>query len=136
MVGALPAWVLRCVTGVMAAGGGVMTADVVAETEAAGTEAQRRVGHGLRALVDQDIDEQRTTPLALVRSLAVPLSTAVLERAGVAPVLRDDFEVRTAPEDHYDLRPRSLADIDPDLVELGIQWGAAKAWVHRHRHAD
>ena len=38
------------------------------------------------------------------------------------------------PDDDYDLAPASLADVDPDLVELGVAWGAAKAMAHRRRH--
>ena len=38
------------------------------------------------------------------------------------------------PDDDYDLVPTSFADLDPSLRELGLAWGAARAYVHRARH--
>jgi hypothetical protein len=29
----------------------------------------------------------------------------------------------------------TFADLDPDLAEPGLAWGAAKAFVHKRRHA-
>ena len=87
----------------------------------------------LRALLEADVDEQCTTPLAIVRA-AVRYPTAMLRTAGVPPVERDDFKVHAFPGDDYDLAPASLADVDPALVDLGIAWGAWKAMAHRARH--
>ncbi|HEY3809796.1 MAG TPA: hypothetical protein VGL49_00065, partial [Acidimicrobiales bacterium] len=80
-----------------------------------------------------DIDAQRTTPLALLRH-AVRVPTEVLRDAGMAPVARDRFAREAFPDDDFDLSPASWADIDPALTELGITWGAAKAFEHRRRH--
>jgi hypothetical protein len=38
------------------------------------------------------------------------------------------------PDDRYDLTPRTFADVDPSLHELGIVWGAVKARAHLRRH--
>ena len=54
--------------------------------------------------------------------------------AGVPPVTRDPFAQRAFPGDDYDLSPASLADVDPALTDLGIAWGAAKAFEHKRRH--
>ena len=88
----------------------------------------------IRALLASDIDEQRTTPLALVRDRAVPLLTAALAEAGALAVDRDDFTRSRFPHDVYGLTPSSWADIDESLTEPGIAWGAAKAFTHRQRH--
>ncbi len=85
------------------------------------------------ALLKADIDDQRTTPLALLRT-AVRYPTEVLRAAGVPPVERDPIQTRLLPDDLYDLSPASFADVDPALAEPGMVWGAAKALAHRRRH--
>jgi hypothetical protein len=87
----------------------------------------------LRALLFADIDDQRTTPLALVRPL-VGFATDVLSHAGVPPVVRDEFHTLRFPDDPYGLTPASLAVLGEQVGELAIEWGAAKALVHRRRH--
>ena len=129
----VPAWVRDAVVGLVTAHRGSVPADVVADAEEAGRRAAAEVGAGLRALLALDIDEQRRNPLDVVRA-AVPHPTAVLRRAGVPPVVRDEFEARHFPDDDYDLVPRSFSDVHPALQEIGIVWGAAKAHVHLRRH--
>jgi hypothetical protein len=89
-------------------------------------------GPRVRTLLETDIDEQRTNPLAVLRSL-VGHPTAVLREAGAQPVARDDFKQRAFPDDVYDLSPASFAEVDPLLHEPGLAWGAAKAYVHLSR---
>ena len=61
----------------------------------------------------------------------------VLAAAGVPPVVRSRFDEDTFPGDAYGLSPATWADIDPDLQERGIVWGAAKAHVVlRRRKAE
>ena len=126
-VAAIPGWVERVVREV---GGGAVDPRAA---RAAGDEAAATIGPALHALVAADVDEQTTTPLALVRR-AVRWPTVLLHAAGVAPVDRDDFDRQRFPDDDYGLTPATFADLDPDLVELAITWGAAKAFVHRRRH--
>jgi hypothetical protein len=132
---ALPGWVIRSVTRVMAAwtGDPSLPPDVAAAADAAARQATEETGALTRALLLGDIDEQRTTPLALIRG-AVRYPTAVLESAGVPPVARDRFAIDAFPDDDYDLTPASFADVDPALAEPGIAWGAAKAFEHKRRH--
>jgi hypothetical protein len=59
--------------------------------------------------------------------------TEVLRRAGVPPVERDRFARESFPDDDYDLSPATWADVAPSLTELGITWGAAKAFEHKRR---
>ena len=82
----------------------------------------------MRAFLGQDVDEQRTTPLQIVRR-AVRFPTAVLADAGIPPVVRDEVAEARMPDDLYDLVPGAWADVDDALTEPGLTWGAAKAYV-------
>lgn len=134
---ALPGWVERSVARRMTEAGrpAPEVAAAVEAAAAAGRRAQREVGPRVRELLDADIDEQRSTPLALLRD-AVRYPTEVLRAAGVEPVERDEMQERLFPGDAYDLAPATFADVDPALTEPGLTWGAAKAWAHRRRHGD
>jgi len=140
VVVALPGWVERSVGRRLAAwlGGApdphVVQTEVLESAREAGRRAAEEVGAAVRMLMAADIDEQRTTPLALLRG-AVRYPTQVLRDAGVPPVQRDPVQVRLLPDDLYDLSPASFADVDPSLAEPGMVWGAAKALAHRRRHA-
>jgi hypothetical protein len=129
---ALPGWVVGCVERIMRAWAGQVPPDVAGAAREAGRQAQLETGAAIRALLAADIDDQRTTPLTLLRQ-AVKYPTAVLRDAGVPPVERDRFTEHTFPDDIYDLSPASWTDIDPRLTELGINWGAAKAFEHKRR---
>jgi hypothetical protein len=134
VVGALPGWVERSVVRILVAWkGSEPDPAVLEEAREAGRRAAEEVGGQVRALVDADIDDQRTTPLALLRT-AVRYPTAVLRDAGVPPVERDPIQVRLLPDDDYDLSPATFADIDPALADPGMLWGADKALAHRRRH--
>jgi hypothetical protein len=105
-----------------------------AEAHAAGLRARDDVTPQIRTLLAADIDEQRGSPLALLRSAAVRYPTAVLRDLGVPPIVRDEAQERFFPDDIYDLAPANFADLDPALAEVGIAWGAAKAFEHLQRH--
>ena len=130
---AIPAWVAASVERIMRAWSGSVPEQVRRDAAAAGRQAAVEVGAAIRQLLLADVDAQRTTPLALLRR-AVRYPTEVLHAAGVPPVQRDEFTTRSFPEDLYDLSPASLGDVDPSLVEPGLAWGAAKAFVHKRRH--
>ena len=123
---ALPGWVERSVARRLP------SADRAAVAAAAG-RARREVGGQVRALLALDVDEQRTTPLTLLRG-AVRYPTEVLKEASVPPVPRDREQERLFPDDVYDLTPASFGDVHPSLHDLGIAWGAAKAFTHLQRH--
>jgi hypothetical protein len=132
---ALPTWVVGSVQRIMMAWAGRIPPDVAEAAEVAGQRARSDAGTAVRELLMSDIDDQRTTPLALLR-LAVKYPTEVLRSAGVPPVERDRFSAEVFPDDDYDLSPRSFADVDPALAEAGIAWGAAKAFTHKRRHGS
>ncbi len=100
---------------------------------AAGRAAVDEVVPALEALFALGVDEQRASPLGIVRQ-AVRFPTAVLADAGVAPVERSAYQVQHFPDDLYGLTPMTFADLDPALGELGLVWGAAKARAHLARH--
>ena len=136
LVGALDAaigpWVVRCVRERLVAATGAADAEVLARAESAGARARVDVVDAVRALLAQDVDTQRSTPLTLVRG-AVRYATDVLRAAGVPEVVRDEFSERAFPDDVYDLVPASFADVDERLREPALAWGAAKAHVHLRR---
>src|SRR5207244_8082444 len=129
---ALPAWVERSVARLAFAFHGRVDDDVRAAAAEAGQRAATEVGREVRDLLARDIDDQRTTPLSLLRG-AVRYPTEVLRAAGVPPVVRDEAQERLFPDDHYDLAPANFADVSPDLADAGLEWGAAKAYTHLQR---
>jgi hypothetical protein len=130
---AIPRWVERAVRTVLSAQRVAVDEPVVGQAiRAAGQQARADGVPALRRLVEIDIDQQRTNPLSILRSL-VRYPTDVLRAARAAPVSRDEFAVRNFPDDVYDLTPAAFADVDPDLHEPGLRWGAAKAHVHLAR---
>ena len=121
----LPGWVERGVSS-------RTDIDLSEPARRAGAAAAAEVGDQIGALLDTDIDQQRSTPLALLRG-AVKYPTAVLSGAGVPETVRDDFSRSRFPDDVYDLCPTSFADLSEAAAEAGICWGAAKAHVHLSR---
>jgi hypothetical protein len=101
----------------------------------AGTAATTRIVRELQALFALDAEEQRATPLEIVRG-AYREPTAVLAAAGIPPVERDAFAERVWPGDTYGLVVHGLGDLgDDDLAPLQMAWGLAKAKVLRARRA-
>ncbi len=131
---ALPGWVERCVARIMTAYAGTVPEAVAAAARQAGEAARDEVGARVRALLAEDVDAQRTNPLAVLRS-AVRYPTAVLAAAGVPPVVRDEFAERAFPDDVYDLSPATWGDVDESLNEPGLVWSAwkAKTFLDRRR---
>ena len=109
----ISAWVVAQVQRVVDAWGRLDDVECArAEREArdAGATASARVGAELRALMALDPADQRATPLEIVRS-ATREPTAVLEGLGIPPVVRDEFDERSFPDDRYGLVPRTLGDL-------------------------
>ncbi|WP_419927730.1 hypothetical protein [Candidatus Poriferisocius sp.] len=126
---ALPGWVVAAIQSRMPH----IDPETREAAEAAGLAAAADIGGQVARLLAADIDDQRDNPLALLRQ-AVRYPTEVLLAAGAAPTARDAFAIERFPDDVYDLTPASFADIHPDLQTPGLEWGAAKAFVHRRRH--
>jgi len=135
----LAGWVERSVARILDAWGRTppdVRARAVRDATVAGRVATERVTSELRALFALDPDEQRVTPLELIRS-AYREPTAVLASAGVAPVERDEFAERAWPDDTYGLVIHGLGDLgDDELAPYQLAWGMAKAKVIRARHEN
>lgn len=125
----LPGWVERCVRSRLT----TVPRYTAAAAREAGEQARADVGAAVRELVLRDVDDQRGNPLALLRT-AVRYPTEVLRNAGAPIVERDKFSRERFPDDDYDLTPANWSDIHPSLGDLGIAWGAAKAFEHKQRH--
>jgi hypothetical protein len=133
IVSALPDWVLGCVNRFAADIGPDDPHSVARLVAAAGIQAAVAVEPPLRELLAAPIDEQRSTPLTIVRT-AVQFPTAVLEALGVAPIERDPFDARAFPLDVYGISPASWGDLGSDVGEAGLRWSVNKAFLHRHLH--
>ena len=129
---AVPGWIERLVRTRVQQWSGHVTAEAAAEAAAAGEAARADVVPRMRRLLEADIDDQVANPLEVLRHGTRHAHDA-LARIGVPSVARDDFAERSFPGDAYDLMPATWSDVDPDLHEIGITWGAAKAFVHKAR---
>lgn len=127
---AIEAWVIAAVRRV--AGDGITPA-VEAAAATAAARARADVVPRVRELLTRDVDDQASTPLAVLRE-ARRYPTEVLRSAGVAAARRDDDSRARFPDDDYDLVPAAFADFGPDVAEAGLRWGAAKAFAHKARH--
>ena len=126
---ALPAWVQGRVAERWAAwDGGELPAELADAARDAAGEAVEDVLPALRALLAEDVGDQRSNPLSLIRR-AVVHPTRVLAAAGVPPVVRDEHAERLFPDDVYDLAPAAFGDLGEAVHEPGLRWGAAKAHV-------
>lgn len=132
---AIPGWIERLVIDHVLSWSGHVDPDVAAAAVAAGKAAREEVMPRLRSLLAADIDDQRANPLALLRGATVH-AHAVLAGTGAPPAPRDQFAQRSFPDDTYGLVPATWEDIDPSLHELGLTWGAAKAYVFKARRRD
>jgi hypothetical protein len=142
VIGAIPGWITGAiesrVTQWEQIGRGrpaVEKSELAQMAQSAGEHAAVAVAAPLKELLAADVDQQWTTPLALVRPL-VGFATGVLEKVGVPGVERDDFQVARFPDDEYGLTPASLSVLGEDVADLALVWGAAKALAHRQRHSS
>ncbi|HEX5266125.1 MAG TPA: hypothetical protein VFW24_05080 [Acidimicrobiales bacterium] len=133
LTASLPGWAERVVRERSASQPAGADAALASRARAVGADAAEAVGPELRALLTADVDHQRQNPMAVVRR-AVAWPTAVLRDAGAEPPERDDYARRHFPDDIYGITPTSFADLDPELAEMGLVWGALKARAHLARH--
>ncbi len=130
---AVAGWIEASVARVARARLGSVPDEVAEAARRAGESARREVADALTALLSSDVDEQRTTPLTIVRCAGAH-ATGVLRGAGIAPAERDRFSEERFPDDEYGIGPAHLGELSPACHEAGIAWGAAKAHVHMARH--
>ena len=124
------AWVVAAVTGIVDAWGRLDPAarvDTLAAAQTSGEAAAARVAAELRTFFATGVSEQRTTPLAIIKSLRVE-ATAVLRDAGIPEVERDEFETLAFPDDVYAIVLKSPVELgDEELGGALLAWGMGKA---------
>lgn len=128
----LPGWIERLVVERVRQWRGDVNPETLSAASRAGERAVAEVTPAFRSFLQLDIDEQRTNPLAILRG-ATRHAHEALADLDVPPVERDDFAQRSFPDDLYGLVPATWDDVDPALHDLGITWGAAKAYLHKAR---
>lgn len=128
-------WLVRCVVETAERHLGECPPQLADEAGRMAAASAPRVMIEVRALLDTDVDQQRGTPLTVLRS-SVSYPTEVLRAAGVPPAPRDEFDERAFPSDVYRLGPAHWSDVDESLQEPGIAWGAWKAAVVLRRRRE
>jgi hypothetical protein len=131
---AAPRWIVAEVQRIAGAWGRLddrERARLVAEASEVARAATDRVAGALEELFARPPAEQRTTPLAILRTI-VREPTELLQAAGIPAIQRDAFEERAFPDDHYGLTPANLDVLgDPGLGPHLLAWGLAKAALVR-----
>ena len=128
----VPGW-LRRVTVEAGRRGGVDVASLGHRLDAVVERAAAELLDRLAELLGTDVDEQRTTPLTLMRqSVAAP--TEFLREVGAVPPSTPDAD--RFPDDVYRIGPATWSDVDPSLHEPGLTWGAWKAMTVLARRRD
>lgn len=128
----VPAWMRRvaidrCVRS------GVDPATLAPDLDRTIDDASEAALTDLAALLATDVDEQRTTPLSLLRGSTAPIGE-LLRARGVATSGAE----AAAPDDRADseLGPATWSDVDPSMHQPGLTWGAWKAMTILSRRRD
>jgi hypothetical protein len=128
----VPGW-LREVTVDAARRGGVEAAQIEPHIDIVVERASAELLERLDVLLGTDVDEQRTTPLSLLRE-SVRAPTQLLHELGAIPPTSPDAD--RFPDDVYRLGPATWSDVHPSLHEPGLTWGAWKAMTVLSRRRD
>jgi hypothetical protein len=89
----------------------------------------------LERVLTADVDAGAGSPLAVIRAATGGVTRLLVDSGAVVP-RRDEFDVRTFPDDLFGFGPAAFTDIDPALHEPGLVWGAARAHVHLRRRRE
>ncbi len=123
---AIPGWITSRLQHACLMSGTVVPEIVTAEVVNIAGETQAQVRTNLMTLLSTDVDAQRTNPLQVLRN-STTMATALLVKAGVTPPQRDEFEIRSMPDDIYAFGPLTWRDLGDAVHVAGIEWGAWKA---------
>ena len=134
-VAAIPQWITNRIQHVCLVSGGIVPEIVTTKVAGVAHATQAQVQIDLMALLSVDVDAQRTNPLQVLRGSTL-MATALLIEAGIPPVRRDEFEVRSMPDDMFALGPLTWRDLGDDVHDAGIEWGAWKAAMIISRRRD
>ena len=123
---AVPEWITNRIHNVCLMSSGIIPEIVTTKVAGVAQATQAQVQIDLKALLSVDVDAQRTNPLQVLRGSTL-MATALLIEAGIPPAQRDEFEVRSMPDDMFALGPLTWRDLGDDVHDAGIEWGAWKA---------
>ena len=123
---AVPEWITNRIHNVCLMSSGIIPEIVTTKVAGVAHATQAQVQIDLMALLSVDVDAQRTNPLQVLRGSTL-MATALLIEAGIPPAQRDEFEVRSMPDDMFALGPLTWRDLGDDVHDAGIEWGAWKA---------
>ena len=126
---ALPLWVESSIYEIYQAWKGEAPKEITDQAQLAGKRCVTELIPALRELLESDTALQQTNPMSILRR-ASQYPTQVLKQNQVPPVQRDEYLETTFPEDIYGLTPAAFLDFGQACHELGIAWGAAKAYLH------
>ena len=129
LVAGIPAWVEAVARARL--GESIDQADVADVAD----EIVASVAARMSTLIAADIDEPLSGPLEIVRQSADPL-TQFLAQAGASPPDRDPYDVAARPDDRFAVGPMTFLELGQPVHDRGIEWGAAKAFVHRSRRVS
>ena len=132
---AVPEWITNRIQHVCLMSGGIIPKIVTTKVAGVAHATQAQVQIDLMALLSVDVDAQRTNPLQVLRGSTL-MATALLIEAGIPPAQRDEFEVRSMPDDMFALGPLTWRDLGDDVHDAGIEWGAWKAAMIISRRRD
>jgi hypothetical protein len=136
VVDAVPVWITRRLHEIAQLAPSGDKGAVTSEAAHVAEQTQRFVREHLHQLLSQDVDEQRSNPLHILRR-ANAAATAVLQSADIPQVHRDEFDKSALPDDVYAIGPHTWRDLSEDVHEAGITWGAWKAaTVIQRRRAE
>ena len=132
---AVPEWITNRIHNVCLMSSGIIPEIVTTKVAGVAHATQAQVQIDLKALLSVDVDAQRTNPLQVLRGSTL-MATALLIEAGIPPAQRDEFEVRSMPDDMFALGPLTWRDLGDDVHDAGIEWGAWKAAMIISRRRD
>jgi|DEB0MinimDraft_10_1074344.scaffolds.fasta_scaffold00043_32 hypothetical protein len=137
LVAVIPEWVARTLRETVASASpdGAQVAASEPDVASVVESTVARVMPSLQAVLAADVDAGAGSPLEVLRQGVGPM-TSLLQQQRVAPPPIDEFVARRFPDDPYQLGPATFADVDPELHELGLMWGAARAHVHLRRRRE
>ena len=128
VMAAVPHWILRRIEEVMKSGATEVSTQVMNEISEVSQQVQRTVESSLFELLSLDVDNQRQSPLHVIRT-SINSATELLSRYEVPLPQRDEFETKAMPRDIFSIGPLTWKDLSEDVHEAGINWGAWKAAV-------
>ena len=142
IVAAVPGWMTRMSAAVLGSQSIALRADEIAHMA---DEARQFVDLRLSELFAADVDQQRTTPLSILRD-SVRYPNALLATQGATAFAAAGGSHFSQSEDPFHLMPASLADFGDEVHQAGLLWGAGKrpfTWPvaatrrsNSHREAD